>query len=194
MLKEITERRSVRKFKPDIIPEAAIEEILLAGSLAPSAKNRQPWKFIITEDGSREELLAAMKAGLARERVDPLLPESTAGMADAENTLKIMRQAPTLIFVMDIYGSGLDASLTADEREFEICNTLSIGAAIQNMILAAQNLGIGSLWICNTCFAQRELNALLGGELRAALALGYPAEDPPARPRKNMRDITEWRK
>ena len=105
-----------------------------------------------------------------------------------------MRQAPLLIFITDIYGSDLTVHLTADEHEFEICNTLSIGAAIQNMILTAQNLGIGSLWICNTCFAQRELNELLNGELRAALALGYPAEAPNARPRKDIGDIIEWRK
>ena len=97
-------------------------------------------------------------------------------MADAEHTLSVMRQAPLLIFITDIYGTDIAAPLTADEHEFEICNTLSIGAAIQNMTLAAQELGIGSLWVCNTCFAQRELNKLLGGEVRAALVLGYPAE------------------
>ncbi len=194
MIQEIKARRSVRKFKPDSISKAAVDEIVLAGSLAPSAKNRQPWKFTITEGKSKAELCEVMEAGLKREKISPLLPESTAGIADAEHTLSIMRQAPLLIFITDIYGSDLTVHLTADEHEFEICNTLSIGAAIQNMILTAQNLGIGSLWICNTCFAQRELNELLNGELRAALALGYPAEAPNARPRKDIRDIIEWRK
>ncbi len=193
MIKEIQDRRSVRKFKPDSVPKAAVEEILLAGSLAPSAKNRQPWKFIITEGKSKSELLAAMEAGFEREKAAPLLPQSAAGMAGAERTLNVMRQAPLLIFVVDVFGVDMAAPLIADEREFEICNTLSIGAAIQNMILTAQNLGIGSLWICDTCFAQRELNALLNGELRSALALGYPEEAPPPRPRKDMREITEWR-
>lgn len=193
MIQEIQNRRSVRKFKPDSIPKAAVEEILLAGRLAPSAKNRQPWKFIITEGNPKSELLAAMESGFEREKTAPLLPKSAAGMADAEHTLNVMRQAPLLIFIADIYGRDIAAPLTADEREFEICNILSIGAAVENMILTAQSLGIGSLWICNTCFAQRELNALLNGEIRAALALGYPAEAPSARPRKDMREITEWR-
>ncbi len=194
MIQEIKARRSVRKFKPDSISKAAVDEIVLAGSLAPSAKNRQPWKLTITEGKSKAELCEVMEAGLKREKISPLLPESAAGIADAEHTLSIMRQAPLLIFITDIYGSDLTVHLTADEHEFEICNTLSIGAAIQNMILTAQNLGIGSLWICNTCFAQRELNELLNGELRAALALGYPAEAPNARPRKDIGDIIEWRK
>lgn len=184
----------MRKFKPDGIPRAAVEEIILSGSLAPSAKNRQPWKFIVTEGEAKAEACAVMEEGFKRERSAPLLPESASGMADAWHTLSVMRQAPLLIFITDIYGTDIAAPLSADEHEFEICNTLSIGAAIQNMALAAQNLGIGSLWVCNTCFAQKELNALLGGEIRAALALGYPAESPPARPRKDMRDITEWRK
>lgn len=193
MLKEITERRSVRKFKPDSIPKAAVEEIILAGSLAPSAKNRQPWRFTITEGKSKAELCEVMEAGLKRERTSPLLPESAGGIADAEHTLSIMRQVPLLIFITDIYGTDIAAPLTTDEHEFELCNTLSIGAAIQNMILSAQSMGIGSLWICNTCFAQRELNAALGGELRAVLALGYPVESPPPRPRKKIEEITEWR-
>lgn len=194
MIREIAERRSVRKFKADVIPRAAVEKIILAGSLAPSAKNRQPWKFTVTEGKAKAEACAAAEAGLRREKTAPLLPQSASGMADAEHTLSVMRQAPLLIFITDIYGTDIAAPLTADEHEFEICNTLSIGAAIQNMTLAAQELGIGSLWVCNTCFAQRELNKLLGGEVRAALVLGYPAESPPARPRKDIRDITEWRK
>lgn len=193
MIREISERRSVRKFKPDGIPKSAAEEIILAGSLAPSAKNRQPWKFTVTEGKAKAELCVAMEAGLEREKTAPLLPQSASGMADAWHTLSVMRQAPLLIFITDIFGTDIAAPLSADEREFEICNTLSIGAAIQNMTLAAQNLGIGSLWVCNTCFAQRELSELLGGELRAVLALGYPAESPPARPRRDIRDIAEWR-
>ncbi len=82
-----------------------------------------------------------------------------------------------------------------EDRIAEICNTQSIGAAIENMILTATDLGLGSLWICDTFFAQKELDEWLGaeGELFAALAVGYAAEAPQARPRKEMRDVVEWR-
>ena len=194
MIPEIINRRSIRKFKPDPVPESVIDDIITAGSLAPSAKNRQPWKFIVTSDGSKTELLDAMEEGLARERISPLLPGSASGLADAEHTLSVMKQAPILIFIMNTLGTDITEPLTADEREFEICNVLSIGVAAENMILTAQGLGIGSLWICNTCFAQRELNRLLGGELCAAIALGYPDEAPPPRPRRPLAEITERRR
>ena len=57
MIQEIKARRSVRKFKPDGIPKAAVDEIVLAGSLAPSAKNRQPWKFTITEGNPKRSFV-----------------------------------------------------------------------------------------------------------------------------------------
>lgn len=65
MIREIAERRSVRKFKADVIPRAAVEKIILAGSLAPSAKNRQPWKFTVTEGKAKAEACAAAEAGLS---------------------------------------------------------------------------------------------------------------------------------
>lgn len=63
------------------------------------------------------------------------------------------------------------------------------------MTLEATALGLGSLWICDTFFAQRELSEWLGvtGVLTAAMAVGYAGEAPPARPRKSMEEIVEWR-
>ena len=61
------------------------------------------------------------------------------------------------------------------------------------MILEATDLGLGSLWICNSFFAQPELSEWAGGELYAILALGYADETPEARPRKNMESSVEWR-
>ena len=60
---------------------------------------------------------------------------------------------------------------------------------------SAFDLGLGSLWICDTYFAQEELMGWLGaeGELAAAMAVGYAAESPQARPRKKLEDAVEWR-
>ena len=67
------------------------------------------------------------------------------------------------------------------------------------MTLTAIGLGLGSLWICDSFFAQQELNEWLGndgeyGELYAVLAVGYADEDPAARPRKSVEEVVEWRK
>lgn len=130
-----------------------------------------------------------------RERARPLLPESAQYLSGAENTLKIMEQAPVVIFVANPLGADIHSSLKPEERIYEICNAQSIGAAIENMTLTAAELGLGSLWICDTYFAYKELFDWLqtDGELFAAMAVGYANEDSPARPRKNMDAVVEWR-
>ena len=193
MLDAIAARRSIRKFKTTPVAHEIIEEILRAGSLAPSSKNRQPWKFIVTTGQAKEEVLAVMERGLEREAQQPLLPESAVYIGGAHNTLNIMRQAPAVIFVVNTRGLDLLTPQNAENRVFEICNAQSIGAAVENMSLAAVEAGLGSLWICDTYFAQQELCTWLGGELAAAFALGYADEEPAPRPRKNFDDIVEWR-
>lgn len=190
----IETRRSIRKFKPDAVSKEQLEKIIKAGISAPSAKNHQPWRFLVVSGNSKKPVLAAMERGLQREKGRPFLPESANHLPDAEHTLEIMKQAPVLIFVLNLLGSDLQKPLSVDERVFEICNTLSIGASIENMSLAAVELGLGTLWICNTFFAFPELTEALHteGVLYAALAVGYPDEDPLPRPRKSIDEITEW--
>lgn len=191
----IQNRRSIRKYQDKEVPKPLLEEILLAGMSAPSSKNRQPWKFVVVSGAAKEDLLQAMRRGLEREKQDPLLPGSARYRSGAEHTLQIMREAPVVILILNVLSQDIHTPLTPEERIYEICNMQSIGAAIENMSLAAVELGLGSLWICDTFFACRELNEWLHteGDLAAALAVGYAAEDPPARPRKPKEDTIEWR-
>lgn len=195
MLSTIAERRSIRKYKNTPIPRPFIEEILQAGILAPSSKNRQPWKFTVVSGSSKSDMLKAMEQGLDRESRTPLLPGCRQHLGGARKTLEIMRQAPVTIFITNPLGLNLSEPLTEEDRIFEICNAQSVGAAIENMTLTAAGLGLGSLWICDIFFALEELQAWLNpqGILFAALSLGYPKEAPSARPRKPFSDVVEWR-
>lgn len=195
MLKAIADRRSIRQYADRPVPKAMIEDIVRAGMLAPSSKNRQPWRFVVVSGGAKEEMLRAMLRGLEREERVPLLPNSACHMEGARHTLEIMRQAPVVIAVVNALGQALGEPLSPEERVYEICNAQSIGAALENMTLEATELGLGSLWICDTFFAQWELSEWLGakGVLTAAMAIGYADEMPHARPRKSMADIVEWR-
>jgi nitroreductase len=76
-----------------------------------------------------------------------------------------------------------------------MANIQSIGAAIENMILAALEYGLGSLWICDIYFAYGELEEWLGADSQiiAAVSFGYPNERPAATPRKPVRLVTEWK-
>lgn len=123
-----------------------------------------------------------------------MLPGSRQFLSGAWNTLGIMEEAPVLICVVNPLGLSLKQILTEEEKFYEICNAQSVGAAIQNMSLAVASLGLGSLWVCDTYFAYPELCGWLKeeGALYAVLAIGYGDENPPKRPRKQMKEVTTW--
>ena len=192
----INERRSIRKYKPQLIDKKLIGEILSAAVLAPSAKNRQPWKFIVYSGSSKDELLTKMEEGLFKTKKELAhMPDSEYMLSDAFNTLKIMKEAPTVIMVLNTNGSSPFRDIDTFARITEICDSLSIGAAIENMLLKATKLGIGTLWIANTCYAYNELVEHIGtnAQLIGAVALGYADEAPAARPRKSLDDVVEYR-
>ena len=195
MLSEIVNRRSIRAYLPQPVSKADIETVLQAGALAPSAKNRQPWRFTVALAKKKAEALAAMAQGLEEERRRPLLPESARHLGGAVQTLAIMKQAPVVIFVTNPLGQDPRQTLNTDERVTELCNAQSLGACLENMALQATALGLGSLWICNTYFAYDALQEWIGGPgaLAAAMALGYAAGNPPPRPRKPLEELAEWR-
>ena len=192
----IFSRRSIRKFKSGGIPEGTLRQIIEAGIAAPSAKNRQPWKCIVFRGASKNELLDNMEFGLNREEnTCPLLPKSKDGIADARNTLKIMRQAPVVIMVLNVNGGNPFMPIEADDRFTEMYDTLSIGAFIENMLIEAESLGVGTLWVGNTCFAYSELTAYMEirEQLVGAVALGYADEAPAQRPRIPLSSVVEFR-
>ena len=197
MISEIFDRRSIRKFTDKPISQKDITDIIQSGIKAPSSKNRQPWKYIVIQGNAKEEMLKVFRQGIEREENDSaLLPESRQYITSAKYTVDIMAEAPTIVFVVNTLGKSILSEVTPEERIFEICNIQSIGASIQNMLLAATEKGIGSLWICDIYFAYLELCKWLNsdGELVAAIAFGYPNEFPKERPRRKIDDVIEWRK
>lgn len=192
----INDRRSIRKYKPQIVDKKLIDEILNAAILAPSAKNRQPWKFIVYSETTKDEVLAEMEKGLLKTKEElKNIPNSEYIFSDAFNTLRIMREAPAIIMVLNTNGSSPFADIDTFARMTEICDSLSIGAAIENMLLKATELGLGTLWIANTSYAYNELVSYIGtsAQLIGAVALGYADEAPSPRPRKGLDEVVEYR-
>ena len=150
MISAIYDRRSIRKFKNTPISQSDITDIIQSGIKAPSSKNRQPWKYIVIQGSAKEEMIRVFRRGIEREEKDSaLLPQSKQHIAGAKYTVDIMEEAPTIVFVVNSLGKSILSELTPEERVYEICNIQSIGASIQNMLLAAADKGIGSLWICD---------------------------------------------
>lgn len=192
----IYDRRSIRKYLDKQVPKEMIEQIIDAGRMSPSAKNRQPWQYIVLGGKSKSEFLKHMWKGILREENEyALLPNSRNGLSDAKNTWNIMQQAPILIIILNSNGKSPFDEVDVDGRFVEICDTLSIGASIENMLLKATEIGLGTLWIANTCYAYKELTEYLETtqQLVGAIALGYADEMPTQRPRKKMEDIVEYR-
>lgn len=190
----IYNRRSIRKYKEEPIACFIIEQIIDAGRVAPSAKNRQPWKYLVYSGEAKDRLIGIMKAGIETEEISPRLPLSVDGIPDAKNTLWIMENAPVIILILNMNGKSPFFQLNIDERFTEINDLLSIGASVENMLLKAEELNVGTLWIGNTCFAYQELTTYIGldVELVGAIALGYKAEQPSMRPRKKIEDIIAY--
>ena len=192
----ITQRRSIRRFNNKEISKENIDKILFAAIQAPSAKNRQPWKFIIVTKEVKSSMLKAMKSGIESAKSGKgLLPNSIQYISGAENTMKMMEQASVTIFVLNTEKHNLWNEASVENKLYDLANIQSIGAAIENMLLAATDLGIGSLWICDVFFAYEEICQWLDDEnqLVAAISFGYADENPNPRPRKSLNDVVEWR-
>ncbi|RIE15517.1 nitroreductase family protein [Candidatus Cryosericum septentrionale] len=188
-LEAIAARRSVRKFTDRPVAEETVNAVLAAAILAPSGKNRQPWRFVVVAgDEKRAQMVRVMREGIADTKARGMETGS------AIMTARVMERAPVTIFVFNPEGVHPWASRSLAQTLMEAVDTQSIGAAIQNMLLAAQSMGLGTLWMCDVWSAYQQLEAWLGEsvELVAAVALGYPDEQPAARPRRSLSEVVRW--
>lgn len=132
MIEAIKARRSIRHFLPTPLLREQLEEIVRAGMAAPSAKNLQPWHFVVTEGRAKERVCAAMEAGIERERHSPILPDTRHYLDGAFETLRVMQEAAAVILITSPIARPLSATMTLDQRVTEICTAQSVGAAIEN--------------------------------------------------------------
>jgi nitroreductase len=184
-LEAIAARRSIRKFKDTPIQEELLQKILNAAIQAPSACNRQPWRFVVVRGEKRAEMLRIMREGIIRAKA------RGEDIGSTEWSAHVMEEAPVTVFVFNPDGLQPWRRHTVQQKFMAVLDIQSIGAAIQNMLLAAQDLGLGSLWICDVFIAYEELCTWMGekGELIAAVSFGYADESPAARPRKPMSEV-----
>ena len=172
VLQAISDRRSHRVYKKDQLPEEVLSAILKAGLEAPSARNRQPWHFSVVQNA---ELIQEVHDEAAKN-----MTAATGSPRFKDPEFQIFYYAPTVIF---IFG----------EKEF-YWSHVDCGIAVENMALAAEGLGIGSVILGLPLPAFKgdkadELRARLGCpegyDFVVALALGYATD------RKEAHDLRE---
>jgi len=150
----ILSRRSIRQFKPEAIPQEILRDVVNSGRLAPSAANRQPLEFMIVD---RED---------KKEQVFPCL--KWAGYIAPDGNPKPGQEPQAYIVIL--------VNTAIREKGFE----WDSGAAIENMILAAWEKGIGSCWIISMDKerVKKTLSIPDSHKVDSVIALGYPAETP----------------
>ena len=186
----IEERRSIRVFSDKRIQKREICQILEAGLQAPSPKNRQPWEFIIiTDEQEKRRLVSSM------EREINALYQSKKERKDIRESLETMRiidKAPVLIIICYQYGmvkihdDGVNWCISSSD--IEALELQSVGAAVENMLLKAEEMGIGSLWCGDILYAYKTIAIYSKKPVVSAVCLGYAEESPPARPRKSIEE------
>ena len=164
VMEAIQKRRSIRAYRSEPVPREALLQVLEAVRLAPSWKDKQCWSVIVVSDrGQMQALGERLRWNPGREVFDT---------------------APHfLVFTADPARSGV-----RDDKPYYMTD---IGIAMENAVLAATSLGLGTCWV--GAFTEAPIKELLGipeeQRVVALTPLGYPAESPDARPRKSMTEL-----
>jgi len=157
----IKTRRAVRSYKPDPVPEESLKKILEAARLAPSAKNKQDWKFIVVKDLEKRKQLSK-----------------------AARNQEFIAQAPIVIV-----GVALDPDYIMGSEVPGYAVDLAI--AMEHIALAAVEEGLGTCWVGG--FYQEEVKQVLKipekYKVVILMPLGFPADKPVPKSRKNLEEI-----
>lgn len=158
-------RRSIRRYKPDPVPDELVAQLLEAGRWAPSASNRQPWEFIVVRD-------VAIRQQVAQHAAFYFIKWAHVG------------EAPLLIVLC---GNARNPAYRRFLHE-------DVGLAGGQIMLQAKALGLGTCWIGaldrKAIAAILKLPEHL--EIVGLLTVGFPAEDPPPPPRKPLTEIVHY--
>ncbi len=181
LLDLIKSRRSIRRYRPEPIPRETIWRLLEAASWAPSAHNRQPWRFaVLTDMADKDQLARAMGARLRTDRTadgdDPADIERDVARSYARLT-----GAPVLIIV---YLSMVDMDTYPDARRARnewVMAVQSTAMAAQNLLLLAHAEGLAACWLCAPLFVPELVQDRLGlpkdWQPQGLITLGWPAEE-----------------
>lgn len=178
LLDAIRGRKSIRRFKDTPVPVELVREVLDAANYAPSAKRGEQWRFTVLTGDAKTRFI-----GFFDGELDRFIEEH--GVEDAgssKNSCRIMGEAPVLVVV---WNSG-EHGWTTEEH--------SVAAAVQNMLLRAYDLGLGSLWIGDVYYAYDAVRRYFGKrwKLSGAVSLGYADGEGASFKRKTVDEVAEF--
>lgn len=174
-------RRAIRRYLDKPVPQELLNQLLEAATWAPSAHNRQPWRFVVLESAtSKENLASAMGQRLRADRTtdgDP--PEAIE--RDVARSFARITGAPVLIVVC-LSMADMDSYPDAHRSQAERTMTVqSVAMAAQTLWLAAHAAGLGACWLCAPLFVPelvvQTLHLPPDWEPQGLITLGWPAEE-----------------
>lgn len=181
MMRAIFERRSLRRYTPEPIPQLVVEQILTAATWAPSAHNRQPWRFAVLQSiETKTHLALAMGKRLRDDLSADGVPESVIEK-DVVRSYDRLTSAPVVVVVC-LSMVDMDTYRDVDRNHNEyIMAVQSTAMAGQNLLLAAHDSGLGACWMCAPLFCPDVVrDALELGEdwqPQGIITMGYPAQE-----------------
>ena len=193
-------RRSVRSFSETRIPDEYLSQIINAAIQAPSAKNRQPWFFyIINNEDVKKTFIETIRTGIME--LDLKYKQNNINRPDikeAQKSISSMEQAQAIILIThkkkytQSFDDGVDWYLNA--IDIEVTDILSLGAAIENMLLAATDAGYGSLWVCDIFYAYHRLKKFLQTDdaIISAICIGEANDVPHQSSRLPLEKVSKY--
>jgi nitroreductase len=207
----IETRQSIRKFKTDDVSDSTILQLLDTARKAPSAENSQPWEFIIIKDSKiKNEIIETLKTGVKDEKLKnfvkdflaPMVSKAVGFQVPAKALIKgagyyPLLNAPVLIAVCMKDPTTLFNSFEKHYSKYRdilfIWFVLSIGAAVENILLSAVSKGLATCWTSGFMFGEEKIKKILeipeDVRLLTIIALGYPAKTPFKIPKKPLEEI-----
>lgn len=199
--KAIENRTSVRTFTNEEVPLNDLKEMIRLASLAPSANNYQPWKFIVVRNKEVLNKLAIKVSGKIAELPENQSKASKNVKSQVEWFATFFQDAPALIaLAMEDYETVLEKGVTLSHEEINrqrnYPDIQSAGACIQNLLLAAVDMGYGACWLSAPMIAKQDIETILKIKepfhLIAFVAVGKPDRPVVPKEKKPVDDIIEW--
>lgn len=189
-------RRSVRRFKPDPVPDSVLRDILHTATFAPSAHNRQPWRFVVLTDSSAKiHLSDAMAEEFQRDLQKDQVPHEEIAKRVSRSRERITGAPVVVVLCLDMSEMDEYPDTRRKKAEYIIATQSAANAGMQ-LLLAAHAEGLAGVWVCSPMFAQetvqKALNISSTWEPQAMFLLGYPAETPAFRERKSLEEVVKF--
>lgn len=186
-------RRSIRNFRPEAPVAGTLERLFATAAAAPSAHNRQPWRFVVIDEAPAKAALArAMGERLAVDRRRDGDPEDAIAR-DVVRSFARMTGAPVLILVcLTLEHADVYPDPARNHAEF-LMAVQGTAMAAQNLLVAAHAEGLAACWMCAPLFCPDVVRGAVGvpdhWQPQALIALGAAADAGRARPRRPVGDF-----